>query len=222
MTPLPRILVLISGRGSNLLSLVQASDRPDWPGRLAGVISNRPEAAGLSVAQSAGIPTQVLDHQRFAQRADYDRELLARCMALAPDLVVLAGYMRVLDEAFVHRFEGRLINIHPSLLPAYPGLHTHRRALADGAPLVGATVHYVTPALDGGPVIAQAAVRVDPRDDESALAARVLRAEHQLLPMAVAWHLRGELAIRDGRVQHRLGRARAYWWNDSTQSLGPE
>ena len=217
-----RIVVLISGRGSNLQSLLQAAQDPTWPGRVVAVISNRPSAPGLEIAHQAGIATEVIDHQQMAQRADFDRELLARCRSLEPDLVVLAGFMRVLDSAFVRHFEQRLINIHPSLLPAYAGLHTHRRALADGVRFAGATVHYVTPELDGGPIIAQAAVPVQAGDDEHTLAARVLRAEHRLLPLAVGWHLRGELELRDGRVSHRLGRAQGLWWGDDVPVASDE
>lgn len=210
-----RILVLISGRGSNLAALVEAAHAQAWPAQVVGVISNRPQAAGLQWAQSHGLPTQVLDHQAFASREAFDAALLQACLAHRPDVVVLAGFMRVLGEAFVQHFEGRLINIHPSLLPAFTGLHTHRRALQAGVKVAGATAHYVTPRLDHGPVIAQAVVPVLPRDTEHSLADRVLRAEHQLLPLAVAWHVRGELQLHDGCVHHRQGAAQTLFFPDA-------
>lgn len=200
-----RLIVLISGRGSNLAALVQATREPGWPAEIAGVISNRPQAAGLHWALAQGLPTQVVDHQSFPDRAAFDTALLAACESYRPDLIVLAGFMRVLGDAFVRQYEGRLINIHPSLLPAFAGLHTHRRALEAGVKMAGATVHYVTPLLDHGPIIAQAAVPVQPQDTETALAERVLEAEHRLLPLAVGWHLRGELQMDHGIVRHRHG-----------------
>lgn len=206
-----RIVVLISGRGSNLLALLEAQLRRDW-GRayIASVISNRPDAAGLEAAARAGVRTEVLDHRAFASRADFDAQLLAAVESHQPDLVVLAGFMRVLGPEFVQAFAGRLINIHPSILPAFAGLHTHRRALAAGVKWHGATVHYVTPDLDQGPIVVQAAVPVRADDTEAALSARVLAAEHHILPMAVAWHLDGQLELRDGVVRHRAGLPQQY------------
>lgn len=205
MGPSKRIVVLISGRGSNLQALLEAARTPNWPGQVVAVLSNRPDAPGLDVARAFGVSTQALDHRASPSREAYDESLLTHCEAHAPDVVVLAGFMRVLGDRFVRHYAGRLINIHPSLLPAFEGLHTHRRALQAGVKWAGATVHYVTPALDQGPIIAQAAVPVRADDDEARLAERVLRAEHRLLPMALAWHLNGELEWHDGVVRHRGG-----------------
>ena len=197
--PMPRrICVLISGRGSNLEALLAAMAAGTLGGAIVAVVSNRADARGLAVAAAHGVPAQVLDHRGFPSRDAFDAALADAVAAYAPDLVVLAGFMRVLGAAFVRRFDGRLINIHPSLLPAYPGLHTHRRALADGARIHGCTVHFVTPDVDVGPIAAQAAVPVLPGDDEDALAARVLAAEHALLPAVVRWYCEGRLAV-DGR-----------------------
>jgi phosphoribosylglycinamide formyltransferase-1 len=198
---LSRITVLISGRGSNLRALIDAARSGSIQGAITHVVSNRPDATGLTFAEEAGIATTVVDHRGFASRNLFDRALAAAVDAGEPDLVVLAGFMRVLDAAFVHRYDGRLINIHPSLLPAYPGLDTHRRVLADGVREHGCTVHYVTSEVDVGPIIAQRAVPVQDGDDESTLAARVLAAEHQLLPAAVAAHCAGKLVIENGRVR---------------------
>lgn len=209
-----RILALISGRGSNLAAVVEAAHAQAWKAQWVGVISNRPQAAGLQWARDHGLHTQVLDHQAFETREAFDAALLQSCKALQPDLVVLAGFMRVLGEPFVRHFEGRLMNIHPSLLPAFPGLHTHRRALECGVKAAGATVHYVTPTLDHGPVIAQAVVPVRAGDDEQALAERVLQAEHRLLPLAVGWHVNGELALQSGVVHHRRGAPQVLFFDE--------
>jgi phosphoribosylglycinamide formyltransferase-1 len=168
------------------------------------VISNRADAKGLEIASTHGIPTSVVEHRAFANRDDFDRALAEAIDADAPGLVVLAGFMRVLGAAFIGRYAGRMINIHPSLLPAYPGLHTHRRALADGVRLHGCTVHFVTPEVDVGPIVAQGAVPVRDGDDEATLAARVLAVEHILLPRVVRWYCEGRLAI-DGRRVHVEG-----------------
>jgi phosphoribosylglycinamide formyltransferase-1 len=165
------------------------------------VVSNRADAGGLAIAAAHGVPTSVVEHRAFADRADFDDALAGAIDADTPDLVVLAGFMRVLGDAFIARYAGRMINIHPSLLPAYPGLHTHRRALADGVRVHGCTVHFVTPEVDVGPIVAQGAVPVCDRDDEAALAARVLAVEHVLLPRVVRWYCEGRLAI-DGRRVH--------------------
>jgi phosphoribosylglycinamide formyltransferase-1 len=196
-----RITVLLSGRGSNLAALLAAADAPDFHGAVTHVISNRAEAAGLAIAREHGVATSVLDHTGFANREAFDAALAALVDAGEPDLVVLAGFMRVLTPAFVARYEGRLLNVHPSLLPAYPGLHTHRRALADGVKVHGCTVHFVTPSVDVGPIVAQAAVPVLDDDDEARLAARVLVQEHRLLPAAVAWFCAGRIALHWGRVR---------------------
>lgn len=204
---LQRLIVLISGRGSNLAALVQAARSQAWPVEVAAVISNRPEAPGLDWARSEGLPTEVLDHRAYPGRAAFDSAVLAACQAHRADTVVLAGFMRVLGEGFVRHYEGRLINIHPSLLPAFPGLNTHRRVLESGVKVSGASVHYVTPTLDHGPIIAQAVVPVAPKDTEATLAQRVLQAEHRLLPMAVGWHVHGELRLENGHVRHIHGAA---------------
>jgi phosphoribosylglycinamide formyltransferase 1 len=188
------IVVLISGRGSNMQALIAAGIP------LTAVISNRPDAAGLDIARAAGVITQAVDHRQFSDRARFDAELAARIDEHAPGLIVLAGFMRILGADFVHRYAGRLMNIHPSLLPAFTGLDTHRRALQAGCKIHGCTVHLVTPELDHGPIIAQAAVPVLDDDDEASLAARVLREEHRLLPAAVRWFLSDRLRIDRLRV----------------------
>jgi phosphoribosylglycinamide formyltransferase-1 len=165
------------------------------------VVSNRADAGGLAIAASHGVATSVVEHRAYANRSDFDDALAAAIDSDAPDLVVLAGFMRVLGDAFIARYAGRMINIHPSLLPAYPGLHTHRRALADGVRVHGCTVHFVTPEVDVGPIVAQAAVPVRDGDDEATLAARVLAVEHVVLPRVVRWYCEGRLAI-DGRRVH--------------------
>lgn len=196
-TPLS-VVVLISGGGTNLQALIDTAPRRGF--RIAGVISNRPAVKGLARAAAAGIATRVVDHTAHPDRAGFDAALAAAIDAFAPDLVVLAGFMRILTPAFVDRYRGRMINIHPSLLPAFQGLHTHRRALEAGVAEHGASVHFVTAELDGGPVIAQARVAVEADDDEDRLAARVLAREHVLLPQVVEWFALGRLAMRDGRV----------------------
>lgn len=193
------IVILISGRGSNMEAIVAAAIPG---GRIAAVISNRPEAGGLAFAAARGIPTAVVDHRAHADRAAFDAALARVIDGYQPDLVVLAGFMRMLTEGFVRHYAGRLINIHPSLLPAFPGLHTHRRALEAGVRLHGATVHFVTEALDCGPVIIQAAVPVRADDDEHSLAARVLQQEHRIYPQAVRWFVEGRLSVgADQRVR---------------------
>ena len=192
-----RYVILISGRGSNMESLLEAG----LPGACAAVISNRPDAAGLASAARRGIPAQAIDHRGFASRADFDAALAAAIEAHAPDLVLLAGFMRILGDDFVRRFEGRLLNSHPSLLPLFPGVRTHAQALAAGVRLHGCSVHFVTPALDGGPIVAQAAVAVRAGDDEASLAARVLVEEHTLYPRVARWFLEGRLALVDDRVR---------------------
>ena len=188
------IVVLISGRGSNMQALLDAG----LP--VAAVISNRGAAKGLALAAARGVPTRVIEHQAYASREEFDAALAAEIDRCAPRLVVLAGFMRVLSPAFVARYAGRLVNIHPSLLPAFAGLETHRRALEAGVKLHGCTVHFVTADLDHGPIIAQAAVPVLAQDTADALAARVLAQEHVIYPRAVRWFLEGRLVIADGRV----------------------
>lgn len=191
------IVILISGRGSNMQAMLEAG----LPCRIAAVISNKPEAAGLDIARSHGVATAVVAHSGHASRALFDAALAAEIERHKPDLVVLAGFMRILGDEFVRRFRGRLINIHPSLLPVFPGLHTHRRALEAGVRIHGCTVHFVTSTLDSGPVIIQAAVPVYGDDTEEQLAARVLAQEHVVYPQAVRWFVEGRLALTDdGRV----------------------
>lgn len=191
------IVILISGRGSNMEAIVRAG----IPGmKVAAVISNRPDAAGLNFAASHGIATAVVDHKAFPDRESFDAALVAAVDCFQPKLVVLAGFMRILGETFVSHFEGRLLNIHPSLLPAFPGLHTHRKALEEGCRIHGTTVHFVTPALDHGPIVIQAAVSVLDSDDEDSLAARVLEQEHRIYPQAIRWFFEDRLSIREGRV----------------------
>ena len=202
-----RIVVLISGRGSNLEAILRTAEAEQWdrtvPATVAAVISNRGDAAGLAFARARGVATAVIEHREFATRDAFDARLAAAVDAYEPDLVVLAGFMRVLGDAFVGRYLGRLINIHPSLLPAFPGLATHRQALAAAVRVHGATVHFVAPAVDGGPIIAQAAVAVRRDDTEETLAARVLEREHRLLPRCVRWLCEGRIALVDGRVEVR-------------------
>jgi phosphoribosylglycinamide formyltransferase 1 len=199
---LKRIVILISGRGSNMEAIVQRCAAEAWPARVAAVISNRADAAGLQFAQSHGIETAVAAHKAYASREDFDAALAEVIDAFAPDLVVLAGFMRILGPAFVRRFEGRMLNIHPSLLPAFPGLHTHQRAIEAGCKLAGATVHFVTPELDHGPIVLQSVVPLLADDDAAALAARVLATEHRIYPQAVRWFVEGLLRIERGVVRH--------------------
>ena len=188
------VVILISGRGSNMQALLEAG----LP--VCAVISNRADAQGLQAATARGIPTRVVEHRAFASREAFDAALAAEIDAFAPRLVALAGFMRVLTPGFVARYRGRLLNIHPSLLPAFPGLDTHRRALAAGVKLHGCTVHFVTADLDHGPIVIQAAVPVHPGDTAEALAGRVLRQEHVVYPRAVRWFLGGRLVIGSGVV----------------------
>jgi phosphoribosylglycinamide formyltransferase-1 len=195
-----KIVILISGRGSNMEALIAARDAGQLPVTIAAVISNRPDAKGLQTAEKAGIATRVVDHKAFAGREAFDAALAECIDTFAPDLVVLAGFMRILTEGFVTHYSGRLMNIHPSLLPSFPGLHTHQRAIEEGVRIHGCTVHFVTPALDHGPVIIQAAVPVLDGDDEDSLSARILRQEHQIYPQAVRWFAEDKLRLVDGRV----------------------
>lgn len=201
----PRLVVLISGQGRNLQALIDTCASGQLPARIVGVISNRADAAGLMRAQRAGIATQVLSHRDHPDRATFDRVLGDAVEALRPDVVVLAGFMRILGAAFVVRFAGRMLNIHPSLLPRHPGLDTHRRALEAGDAEHGATVHFVTQALDGGPCIIQGRLTVRPQDTPQTLGDRVMNdLELRIYPQAVKWLLEGRLALRDGQA----------WWCD--------
>jgi phosphoribosylglycinamide formyltransferase 1 len=200
-----RIVILISGRGSNMRSIALACESDGWPAHIAAVISNRPDAAGLTFASQRGIATAVVDHKRFPTRDAFDAALAQAIDAHAPDLVVLAGFMRILGPDCARRYEGRMLNIHPSLLPMFPGLHTHRRAIEAGCKLAGATVHFVMAELDHGPIVLQAAVPVLPNDDEHALSERVLAKEHVIYPRAVRWFVQGQLRTERGVVTHMRG-----------------
>jgi phosphoribosylglycinamide formyltransferase-1 len=202
-----RIVILISGRGSNMQAIAEACAAEGWPARIAAVVSNRPQAAGLAWAAERGLPTAVVDHRAFSSRDEFDAAL-QRCIdGFEPDVLVLAGFMRILGAAFTRHYAGRMLNVHPSLLPAFTGLHTHRRAIEAGCKVAGATVHFVTAELDHGPIVAQAVVPVLPGDDEDALAARVLQQEHQLYPRAVRWFVEGQLRLESGVVHHAGGAA---------------
>ncbi len=194
------VVVLISGRGSNLQVMIEDAADSDCPFELAAVVSNRPGAAGLAYARRAKIATRVVDHKSHPSRESFDAALAETVDAYRPGLVVLAGFMRILTSDFVNRYNGRLINIHPSLLPEYSGLDTHQRAIASGTREHGASVHFVTAALDGGPLIVQARVPILPGDDADTLAARVLEQEHRILPQATRWFAEGRLKIDGERV----------------------
>lgn len=198
VTPAP-LVVVISGRGSNLQAILDEA-RAGLPIAVRAVISNNPAAQGLDIARAAGLGTEIVDHRDFPDRADFDRALLQTIDRHEPRLVVLAGFMRILGAEFIDHYAGRLINIHPSLLPAFRGLGTHARALAAGARQHGASVHFVSNEVDGGPIIVQAAVAVKAGDTAAALAARVLEHEHRILPLAIRWFVEGRLSVRDGRV----------------------
>ncbi len=191
------VVVLISGRGSNLHAIIDCAASGKLPIEIRAVISNRPAAAGLQYASAAGIATEILDHTTYTDRARFDQALQAAIDRHAPALVVLAGFMRILTADFVNHYRGRMLNIHPSLLPEFPGLDTHRRALESGATEHGASVHFVTPETDGGPVILQAHVPVKPGDTEESLAARLLQEEHRLYPLAILWFAAGRICVDD-------------------------
>ena len=200
-----RIVILISGRGSNMQAIVERCAAEAWPAKVVAVIAHRPDAAGLRFAAGQGIAPAVVDHRAYAEREDFDVALAAAIDAHEPDVIALAGFMRILGAAFVRRYDGRLLNIHPSLLPAFVGLHTHRRVVDAGCKLSGATVHFVSAAVDHGPIVAQAAVPVLPGDDEHALAARVLAREHVIYPLALRWFVEGQLRVEHGVVIHGGG-----------------
>ncbi|NDC32267.1 MAG: phosphoribosylglycinamide formyltransferase [Burkholderiaceae bacterium] len=195
------IVSLISGRGSNFEAIYKAAQAKSWDVRFTGLIANQPEAKGLALAKSVGIPTAVIDHRAYPSREAFDRALMQQIDAFSADLVVLAGFMRILTPGFIKHYEGRMINIHPSLLPRFPGLHTHERALAAGDRVHGATVHFVSAGVDEGPIICQSEVPVLPTDTPSELAARVLKTEHQIYPLAVEWFIQGRLQITGNRVR---------------------
>jgi phosphoribosylglycinamide formyltransferase-1 len=203
--PRRRTAVLISGRGSNMTALIEAARDPAYPAVIDLVLSNRPEAPGLARAAAAGLATACVDHRALADREAFEHAVQAQLEERRIDLVVLAGFMRVLTPWFIARWDGRLVNIHPSLLPSFRGLHTHERAIEAGVRIHGATVHFVVPELDAGPIIAQAAVPVDPADTPETLGARVLEAEHRLYPHALALVASGRLELKDGRVRGIAG-----------------
>jgi phosphoribosylglycinamide formyltransferase-1 len=198
---MPSIVTLISGRGSNFEAIVKTAQKERWPVTFTGVIANHSTAKGLDFARSQGIPAFVIEHREYATRESFDAALMAKIDELGADLVVLAGFMRILTPGFIRHFEGRLMNIHPALLPAFPGLHTHERALEAGVAEHGASVHFVNEGVDEGPIICQASVPVLQGDDADSLAARVLAAEHQIYPRAVKWFLDGRLRIEGNQVQ---------------------
>ncbi|MEX1057861.1 MAG: phosphoribosylglycinamide formyltransferase [Natronospirillum sp.] len=207
-----RVVVLISGGGTNLQALIDtAATNTLGPSQLVGVLSNRPGAKGLARAAQADIPTVVLDHTQFTSRLEFDRAMQRELVAWQPDLIVLAGFMRILSAEFVHGYDGRMINIHPSLLPRYPGLHTHEQALASGDTEHGATVHFVTDELDGGPPIVQSRVAIAAEDTPATLAHKVQRKEHQMYPAVVRWFAEGRLTMKsqhaymDGEIINATG-----------------
>jgi phosphoribosylglycinamide formyltransferase-1 len=196
-TPRLPIVILISGRGSNLQSIIDCADSGVLSVNIRAVLSNRPDAEGLRLARAAGIPTGVIDHSSYPDRADFDRALQGEIDRHQPGLVVLAGFMRLLTAGFVAHYHGRMLNIHPSLLPQLPGLYTHRRAIEAGYREHGASVHFVSAAMDGGPVLAQARVAIEPDDTPDALAARVLQQEHRLYPLAIQWFAEHRIFLDD-------------------------
>jgi len=195
------IVSLISGRGSYFEAIYKAAQAKSWDVRFTGLIANQPEAKGLALAKSVGIPTAVIDHRAYPSREAFDRALMQQIDAFSADLVVLAGFMRILTPGLIEHYEGRMMNIHPSLLPRFPGLHTHERALEAGDRVHGATVHFVSAGVDEGPIICQSEVPVLPTDTPSELAARVLKTEHQIYPLAVEWFIQGRLQITGNRVR---------------------
>ncbi|MFZ4691714.1 MAG: phosphoribosylglycinamide formyltransferase [Burkholderiaceae bacterium] len=201
-----RIVILISGRGSNMQAMLKVAAAEHWPAQIAAVISNQPNAAGLDVARAAGIATAAINHRDYPDREQFDAALAELIDQHSPDLIVLAGFMRILTPGFVNRFFGRLINIHPSLLPSFPGLHTHQQAIDAGVKVHGATVHFVTAELDHGPIISQATVPVLDDDTEDTLAARVLEQEHRIYPQAVRDLMSDTLKLVDGRVVRSAGK----------------
>lgn len=194
------LVILISGRGSNMEAILEEAAAGRLPVEVRAVISNEPEAPGLARAWARGVPTDVVCHRDYPDRRAFEAALMARIDACQPDCVALAGFMRVLSPEFVQHYAGRLLNIHPALLPQFPGLHTHERALKAGLQRHGASVHFVTPEVDQGPVIIQAAVPVHPDDTPETLAARVLEQEHRIYPLAIRWFVEGRLSVQNGRV----------------------
>ncbi len=204
MTAKQRIAILISGRGSNMMSLVEAAGTSDFPAEVVAVIANRPDAAGIAWAAARGIATRVVDHKAYPDRDAFEAELHSAIAGTGATFVCLAGFMRVLTSGFVAKWQGRMINIHPSLLPSFKGLHTHEQALEAGVRITGCSVHFVVPEMDAGPIIAQAAVPVDHGDTPDTLAQRVLSAEHQLYPQALRLVASGAVRMENGRAVTRL------------------
>jgi phosphoribosylglycinamide formyltransferase-1 len=200
MAAMKNIVILISGRGSNMEAVVRAAQSEQWPARIAAVISNKADAKGLEFAAAHGIPTAVVAHKEYPSREAFDAALQEVIDAYQPDLVVLAGFMRILTPGFVEHYAGRMLNIHPSLLPLFPGLHTHEQAIASGLATHGATVHFVTADLDHGPMVDQASVPVLAGDTPEVLAARVLVQELVMYPRAIRWFIEDRLRIEDGKV----------------------
>ncbi|MFC3207701.1 phosphoribosylglycinamide formyltransferase [Aquamicrobium soli] len=199
-TPRKRTAVLISGRGSNMTALIEAASDPDYPAEIVGVISDKANAPGLGMAAARGVPAQAIARSDYPDKQAHDEAIDTALGALGAEIIVLAGYMRILGRSFVEKWQGRIINIHPALLPSYKGLDTHKRALADGVRIHGCTVHFVTPAMDDGPIIAQAAVPVLVGDSEDDLTARVLKAEHRLYPVALKLVAEGKARMEAGRT----------------------
>jgi phosphoribosylglycinamide formyltransferase-1 len=200
MRAMKKIVILISGRGSNMQAIVHAAQTEQWPAKIVAVISNRPDAEGLAFAATQDIATAVVPNKIFPSREAFDQALQAEIDRFSPDLVVLAGFMRILTAPFVEHYAGRMMNIHPSLLPNFPGLATHKQALAAGVKMHGATVHFVTADLDHGPIVTQATVPVLADDTENTLSARVLTQEHIIYPRAVRWFVEGRISIDNGLV----------------------
>ena len=196
-----RIIVLISGNGSNLQAIIEAIAAREIPGDIVAVISNKADAYGLERSKKAGIPTEVLPYSDYNDRQKYDQALMACIDGYKPDLIVLAGFMRILSDEFVNHYLGRMVNIHPSLLPKYKGLNTHQRVLEAGDKEHGATVHFVTPELDSGPIILQGTVTVDANDNQQLLAEKVHKIEHQIYPQAIGWFTEGRLSLSDNKVR---------------------
>jgi phosphoribosylglycinamide formyltransferase-1 len=210
-----RVAILISGRGSNMASLIEAARAPDYPAQVALVLSNRPDAEGLALARNAGIAALAIDHKAYSTREGFEQALDATLREHDIEFICLAGFMRVLTNWFVERWAGRMINIHPSLLPLFRGTQTHRRALEEGVLVHGCTVHFVVPELDAGPIVAQAAVRVVPDDTEESLAQRILVQEHVLYPAALAMICDGRARLENGRVVFSMG------WNSEGALRSP-
>ena len=196
-----RVVVFISGGGSNMLSLADACEDPGFPAEIVAVISDKPQAGGLAKAEARGIQTLAFERKSYAGKAEHEAAILEALEEIAPDIICLAGYMRLISGDFISRYEGRILNIHPSILPLFPGLHTHQRALDAGMKVAGCTVHFVTEGMDEGPIVAQACVPIENGDTPDTLAARVLTVEHQIYPEALALLATGGVSLRAGRAE---------------------